>query len=71
MSHTLDYDAKFEEFANGDSKLVNFWDAYSIFGGLNLTQLDIVGNVAADERGRYEPSRAQACQNSSLACFEP
>ncbi|PWA59141.1 RAB geranylgeranyl transferase alpha subunit 1 [Artemisia annua] len=50
MSHTLDYDAKFEEFANGDANLVNFWDAYSIFGGLNLTQLDIVGNVAVDER---------------------
>ncbi|GKD48377.1 hypothetical protein Tco_1277353 [Tanacetum coccineum] len=50
MSHTLDYDVKFEDFANGDSKLVNFWDAYTIFGGLNLTQLDIVGNVAVDER---------------------
>ncbi|PWA77745.1 RAB geranylgeranyl transferase alpha subunit 1 [Artemisia annua] len=50
MSHTLDYDTKFEEFANGDAKSVNFWDAYSIFGGLSLIQLDIVGNVAVDER---------------------
>ncbi|CAH1454177.1 unnamed protein product [Lactuca virosa] len=51
MSHTLSYDPNFEEFANGDdAKLVNFWEAYSIFGGLNLMQLDIVGNVVVDER---------------------
>ncbi|PWA57240.1 Leucine-rich repeat-containing protein [Artemisia annua] len=50
MSHTLDYDTKSEELAYGDAKSVNFWDAYSIFGGLNLMQLDIVGNVAVDER---------------------
>lgn len=50
MSHTIDYDPKFEEFANGDAKLVNFWEAYTVFGGLNLMQLDIVGNVAVDER---------------------
>ncbi|GJT33084.1 RAB geranylgeranyl transferase alpha subunit 1 [Tanacetum coccineum] len=50
MSHTLVYDTKFDEFAYGDAKSVNFWDAYSIFGCLNLMQLDIVGNVAVDER---------------------
>ncbi|KAJ0519707.1 putative protein geranylgeranyltransferase type II [Helianthus annuus] len=51
LSHTLDYDKKFEEVANGDETVVNFWEAYSIFGGLNITQLDIMGNAAAvDER---------------------
>lgn len=50
MSHTLSYDPSFEEFANGDdAKLVNFWEAYSIFGGLNLMQLDVVGNVIVDD----------------------
>ncbi|KAJ0539747.1 hypothetical protein HanHA300_Chr08g0289931 [Helianthus annuus] len=47
LSHTLDYDKKFEEVANGDETVVNFWEAYSIFGGLNITQLDIMGNAAA------------------------
>ncbi|KAF5796422.1 putative leucine-rich [Helianthus annuus] len=51
LSHTLDYDKKFEEVANGDETVVNFWEAYSIFGGLNITQLDNMGNAAAvDER---------------------
>nr|XP_043608584.1 geranylgeranyl transferase type-2 subunit alpha 1-like [Erigeron canadensis] len=50
LSHTLAYDKKFEEFVNGDAKVVNFWEAYSIFGGLSLMQLNIVGNAAADER---------------------
>ncbi|KAL4566092.1 hypothetical protein LXL04_030202 [Taraxacum kok-saghyz] len=50
MSHTVSYDPKFEEFANGDAKLVNFWEAYSVFGGLDLVQLDIVGNDGVDER---------------------
>ncbi|KAI3820230.1 hypothetical protein L1987_07774 [Smallanthus sonchifolius] len=50
LSHTLDYDKKFEEFATGDEKVVNFWEAYSVFGGLDIMQLDVVGNVAADER---------------------
>uniref|UniRef100_UPI001CB8F60F geranylgeranyl transferase type-2 subunit alpha 1-like n=1 Tax=Erigeron canadensis TaxID=72917 RepID=UPI001CB8F60F len=50
LSHTLDYDKKFEELANGYVKVDNFWEAYSIIGGLNLIQLNIAGNAAADER---------------------
>ncbi|KAK1406702.1 hypothetical protein QVD17_38310 [Tagetes erecta] len=50
LSHTLDYDKKFEEVATGDGKMVDFWEAYSVFGGLDLMQLDIVGNAAVDEK---------------------
>ncbi|XP_071703066.1 geranylgeranyl transferase type-2 subunit alpha 1-like [Rutidosis leptorrhynchoides] len=52
LSHTLVYDKDFEEFANDNTKVVNFWEAYSIFGGLNIIQLDIVGNAVVDERFR-------------------
>ncbi|KAI3726568.1 hypothetical protein L1987_66366 [Smallanthus sonchifolius] len=50
LSHTFDYDKKFEEFATGDEKVLNCWEAYSVFGGLDIMQLDVVGNAAADER---------------------
>ncbi|KAL8215530.1 hypothetical protein R6Q57_022367 [Mikania cordata] len=50
LSHTLDYDKKFEEFASGDEKVVDFWEAYSVFRGLDIMQLDITGNAAVDER---------------------
>ncbi|KAK9080846.1 hypothetical protein SSX86_000605 [Deinandra increscens subsp. villosa] len=50
LSHTLDYDKRFEEFATSDEKVVNFWDAYSVFSGLDIMQLDITGNAAVDER---------------------
>ncbi|KAI3672571.1 hypothetical protein L6452_38662 [Arctium lappa] len=50
LSHTVAFDKKFKEFANGDAKVMDFWEPFSIFGGLNLIQLDIVGNAAVDER---------------------
>ncbi|KAD1664215.1 hypothetical protein E3N88_42479 [Mikania micrantha] len=50
LSHTLDYDKNFEEFASDDEKVVNFWEAYSVFGGLDIMQLDITGNAIVDER---------------------
>lgn len=50
LSHTLDYDKKFEEFVIGDDKMVDFWEAYSVFGGLDMMQLDIVGNAVVDEK---------------------
>ncbi|XP_071717617.1 geranylgeranyl transferase type-2 subunit alpha 1-like [Rutidosis leptorrhynchoides] len=50
LSHTLVYDKDFEDFATDDAKVVNFWEAYSIFRGLKIMQLDIMGNIAVDER---------------------
>ncbi|XP_076895003.1 geranylgeranyl transferase type-2 subunit alpha 1-like isoform X1 [Bidens hawaiensis] len=50
LSHTRDYDKKFEEFATADEKVVHFWEAYSVFGGLDVKQLDIIGNAVVDER---------------------
>lgn len=50
LSHTVASDWNFEEFSSIDAKVANYWEAYSAFRGLNLTQLDIVGNSVIDER---------------------
>ncbi|KAJ9567788.1 hypothetical protein OSB04_003754 [Centaurea solstitialis] len=50
LSHTIPFDKKLEEFVNGDAKMMDFWEPFSIFGSLNLNQLDIVGNAAMNER---------------------
>ncbi|KAA8538190.1 hypothetical protein F0562_027798 [Nyssa sinensis] len=50
LSHTAGSDWNFDEFAVSGVKVTNYWEAFSIFKGLNLTQLDIVGNAIPDEK---------------------
>ncbi|KAM7514958.1 hypothetical protein LguiA_004541 [Lonicera macranthoides] len=51
LSHTVSSDWKFEEFDKSSPTVTNYWEAFSVFSGSNLTQLDIAGNlVAADEK---------------------
>lgn len=38
-----------KEFGISDLEITNYWEALSVFRGLNLTQLDIKGNPIADE----------------------
>ena len=50
LSHTVGSDWNFNEFVPEDAKVTNYWEAFAIFRGLNLTQLDIVGNAVTDEK---------------------
>lgn len=50
LSHTEEIDWNCDEIVTGDVNLRNYWEAFLIFRGLNLTQLDIVGNAIADEK---------------------
>lgn len=43
------WDDSKKEFAVSDFEMTNYWEAFSVFRGLNLTQLDIKGNPIADE----------------------
>lgn len=50
LSHTVGSDDwNTEKSAISSLAMANHWDAFSIFRGLNLTQLDIIGNPVADE----------------------
>ncbi|GMY06954.1 geranylgeranyl transferase type-2 subunit alpha 1 [Fagus crenata] len=50
LSHTEEIDWSRDEIVTGDVNLTNYWEAFLIFKGLNLTQLDIVGNAITDEK---------------------
>ncbi|WKA09708.1 hypothetical protein VitviT2T_027331 [Vitis vinifera] len=50
LSHTVGSDWNFNEFVPDDAKVTNYWEAFAIFRGFNLTQLDIVGNAITDEK---------------------
>lgn len=50
LSHTAGSDWKFEEFAISGVEVTNYWEAFSIFRGLDLTQLDIVRNPVVSEK---------------------
>lgn len=48
LSHTSDW--KSEEFGVSGAEMTNYWDAFLIFSGLNLRQLDVTGNPIADKK---------------------
>lgn len=50
MTHAVKNDWNFEEFANVGVDLTNHWDAFFIFRGLNLIQLDILGNAVVSDQ---------------------
>jgi geranylgeranyl transferase type-2 subunit alpha len=50
LSHTEEIDWSRDEIVTGDVNLTNYWEAFLIFKGLDLTQLDIVGNAITDEK---------------------
>ncbi|CAI9781256.1 unnamed protein product [Fraxinus pennsylvanica] len=49
MTHTVENDWNFEEFTNSGVELTNHWEAFFIFRGLNLIQLDIMGNAVVND----------------------
>ena len=49
LSHIKEIDWNCDEIVTSDVNLRNYWEAFPIFRGFNLTQLDIVGNAIADE----------------------
>ncbi|KAL7151575.1 hypothetical protein ABFS83_04G040600 [Erythranthe nasuta] len=52
LNHALVSEWNFDKFATEDVTLKDHWDAYLIFDGLNLIQLEITGNAVVDERLR-------------------
>ncbi|KAL7262469.1 hypothetical protein ACSBR1_000777 [Camellia fascicularis] len=49
LSHTVGSDWNFGEFASSGVNVTNYWEAFAIFKDSKLTQLDIIGNVVAEE----------------------
>ncbi|PKA63986.1 Protein farnesyltransferase/geranylgeranyltransferase type-1 subunit alpha [Apostasia shenzhenica] len=53
LSHSLELDKKFTlDFCNAKIKASEHWEAIILFKDLNLKQLDIKGNIVADENFR-------------------
>ncbi|KAL3514275.1 hypothetical protein ACH5RR_026992 [Cinchona calisaya] len=50
LTHAVGSDWNSKEFAISGPEMTNYWDAFSIFRGLNLRQLDIAGNPIADQK---------------------
>ncbi|KAL6983119.1 protein geranylgeranyltransferase type II [Sarracenia purpurea var. burkii] len=50
LSHTVGVDWNFGDCAIDGVDFVNYWEAFSIFKDSKLTQLDIIGNVVAEEK---------------------
>lgn len=50
LSHTVGDDGSLDEYAIDDVSMANYWEALLIFKGLQLTQLDVVGNAVSDEK---------------------
>ncbi|KAI7994187.1 Geranylgeranyl transferase type-2 subunit alpha 1 [Camellia lanceoleosa] len=49
LSHRVGSDWSFGEFAISGVNVTNYWEAFAIFKDSKLTQLDIIGNVVAEE----------------------
>ncbi|KAL7181193.1 hypothetical protein ACSBR1_040128 [Camellia fascicularis] len=49
LSHTVGSDWNFGEFAISGVNVTNYWAAFAILKDSKLTQLDIIGNVVAEE----------------------
>lgn len=52
LSHSVGSEWSKDEIQSYGCATTNYWEAFFIFKGLNLKQLDIVGNVIADENFR-------------------
>ncbi|XP_077234116.1 RAB geranylgeranyl transferase alpha subunit 1 [Tasmannia lanceolata] len=52
LSHTVETNLNFKEYATDNIKVTNCWEAILILKDLCLTQLDIVGNAVNDENFR-------------------
>ncbi|KAF8377389.1 hypothetical protein HHK36_030766 [Tetracentron sinense] len=50
LSHTVGSDWNVDDCKTDGINMTNYWEAVLIFRGLNLTQLDIVGNAVTDEK---------------------
>ncbi|KAK9270108.1 hypothetical protein L1049_025682 [Liquidambar formosana] len=50
LSHTFGGDWSFDDIVIDDVKVRNYWEAFVICSGLNLTQLEVVGNAITDEK---------------------
>ncbi|CAL5428144.1 unnamed protein product [Camellia sinensis] len=49
LSHIVGSDWNFGEFVISGVNVTNYWEAFAIFKDSKLTQLDIIGNVVAEE----------------------
>ncbi|CAL5430543.1 unnamed protein product [Camellia sinensis] len=49
LSHIVGGDWNFGEFVISGVNVTNYWEAFAIFKDSKLTQLDIIGNVVAEE----------------------
>ncbi|GLT60593.1 hypothetical protein SLA2020_333530 [Shorea laevis] len=52
LSHSVGSEWRKDEIQSNGGATTNYWEAFFIFKGLNLKQLDIVGNAIADENFR-------------------
>ncbi|KAB1203928.1 Geranylgeranyl transferase type-2 subunit alpha [Morella rubra] len=50
LSHSEEIVQSYDETVTGGVSLTDYWEAFLIFRGLNLSQLDIHGNAVADEK---------------------
>lgn len=50
LSHKVGNDWFSAEFSISSADMTNYWEALTVFKGLNLTQLDIKGNPITDEK---------------------
>ncbi|KAL8167781.1 hypothetical protein V2J09_009280 [Rumex salicifolius] len=48
LSHTVECEWELQEVSAFGMNTPNYWEAYSVFKDLNLTQLDILGNAVVD-----------------------
>ena len=49
LSHREEIDWKSDELVTGVADVEKYWEAYLIFKGMNLKQLDISGNAIGNE----------------------
>ena len=50
LSHTEESDWNSQGIVTGVDSVTKYWDAFLILKGLNLKQLDLLGNTIADEQ---------------------
>ncbi|PIA56206.1 hypothetical protein AQUCO_00700513v1 [Aquilegia coerulea] len=52
LSHTVEDDSNFNEYARDDMKVADTWEAVMFFRGLQLRQLNMAGNAISDDNFR-------------------
>ncbi|KAI7993823.1 Geranylgeranyl transferase type-2 subunit alpha 1 [Camellia lanceoleosa] len=66
LSHIVGSDWNFGEFVISGVNVTNYWEAFAIFKDSKLTQLDIIGNVVAEEEFKLFPVYIYRCPKSTL-----